>query len=170
MGRLETVERRIWQITTGSSNSHYRQALWRPTRQGTDGLAMSETFPGDSEASKWNRRQWSRIGVVAFGYGSLERVVGQPNLDPAVAFTIGSMLVVGKLEDLTDIGYTHAQGSTLRAHGLRIGPDDTRFAVGGITEDGQFVTPDSEEVITMPLIPISALDVDDQRFANVNFS
>lgn len=171
MGRLASAERTLWELATGSSDSHYRQALWRPTRQGVEGVALSDKYAGVSNASNWNRRSWKQLGVLQARSGALEHLLAQPNVDPAVAFTIGSRLVVGTLEDADDFGYmVSAIGSRANlAHGMRLGPNETQFGIGVVASSGQFITPPAETLTSLGPIHISTL-APGSGFSTVNFS
>ncbi len=182
MGSLaRTVKRGIWTAMSpiaGSSHEQYRQALWFPTRQELDAdLAVSETFGGIDGASKWNRRTWDHLGVIAVRNGALDRLISLPGMRPAVAFANDERLVaVGELVDTQGFGYMQkTQAGELvpgdMAHGFRLGPDDARFAVGAVAPNGRFLTPMPEDIYTMGPIGIGDIGPDSQSgFANIYFS
>lgn len=166
MGKLESIERSMWQFATGSSHPQYRQALWRPTRQGVETIALSEKFEGDSNVNNWNRRGWHMVGVIAVRDGALERILQQPNVDPAVAFAMGGSLVVGRLEGEEALG-SLGQG---RGHGMRIGPGDLQFAIGGVTEAGTFIAPAAEDLHSEGPIPDAIIGDVRTGYADLRFS
>ncbi len=170
MRRFDGIERVGWRVISGSPSSHYRPALWRPTRQNPDSVALSEKFAGDPDASKWNRRTWRRMGVVAVRNHALDVILTRPDVEPAIAFTVGQTLVVGRLGVLRDVGVVHDVVTVNRGHGMRIGPDETRFGVGGITPDGEFITPSPEDLMTLGPVPCEMAGDVNTGFVELNFS
>jgi hypothetical protein len=170
MGKLDGIERRMWQLATGSPHPHYRQALWRPTRQEVSSVALSSSFSGDPEAGNWNRRGWQKLGVIAVRPGSLEQILGQPNVDPAIAFAIGGRLAVGRVAAPEDFGWVESQAGINRGHGMRIGPGELQFAIGGATEDGEFVAPPAEDLLTVDTAHVALVGDEQDRYRAMNFS
>lgn len=171
-GRL--TRRGIWAILdpiAGSSHSHYRRALWSPVTRETTGVALSDVFEGLEGASGWNRRSWDLLGVVAVRNGAMERLLGQPDARPAVAFELGKRLVVGELADPDGFGRLVIPGGEPGdlAHGLRLGPGDTRFAIGATLPGEGFVTPGADDVYTLGPTEIGNIQPG-SRFAGINFS
>jgi hypothetical protein len=156
----------------GSSHPHYRQALWCPTRQGLEAVSLSDRFTGDTSVSKWNRRAWDSVGVVAVRNGALEELLDQPGSRPAAAFTMGNMLVVGEIDGDEPLGRLVTASGEIGdvAHGFRIGHDAGQYALGIIAANGEFVTPDQEDVYTMGPIDITFAIQPGSGFANINFS
>jgi hypothetical protein len=173
VGTLATVERALWTAFTGSSHDHYRQALWRPTRQSVESVALSEKYAGVRGASSWNRRSWDLLGILRVKNGGLEQLLAQPDVDPAVAFTMGRTLVVGKLSSPEDFGHMVEPGDKRGdlAHGLRLGPDEIRFGIGVVAANGRFITPPAECLQSMGPITINLLSLEPEPgFAAINFS
>ncbi|HEU4914518.1 MAG TPA: hypothetical protein VFT16_03905 [Candidatus Saccharimonadales bacterium] len=170
MGKFDGIERRVWQMATGSSHPHYRQALWRPTRQEVSSVALSEPFTGNAEASNWNRRSWQKLGIIAIRPGSLERILSQPNVDPAIAFAIGDRLAVGRVAAPEDFGWVESSVGINRGHGMRVGPGELQFTIGGVTESGEFLTPSAEDLLTVGMSHVALVGDDQDRYGAMNFS
>lgn len=143
MGTLAKLERAAWRLGTGSSHDNYRQALWRPSKQHIDEVGGWATFEGDPAAGT-NRRRWNQVGVLAIKDNQLEALFEQKDVQPAVAFAMGSHVVKGLLGSFEDIGQVQTLTSKDRAHGLRIGPERVQFSVGIIDGDGMFVSPEQK--------------------------
>lgn len=158
MGKLAKIERTAWQILTGSSSWNYEQALWRPTRQPIDTVpGWSDRFAGDPETGGINRRAWQKVGVIAVRGNQLERLLAQENVTPAVAFTMGKLLVVGRLEAPDSFGAIYGASGKQMGHGMRIGNDETQFSVGVVDGTGAFVSPAQEHIDSQG--PINVDDV-----------
>lgn len=174
-GLVTAAERAMWAVASplnGSSHEHYRQALWRPTRQEPASVALSDTFAGIQGASGWNRRSWRYMGVVQARGDNLRELLAQPNVDPALAFTMGKMLVVGRIAAPDAFGHmitVSGQEGDI-AHGLRLGPDKTQFGIGVLASNGEFITPPAEDLITMGPVDIDTAIRQGNGFGAINFS
>lgn len=157
----------------GSSHPNYRRALWSPRTQGLVGVALSEPFAGVEGASGWYRRSWDKIGIMAVRSGAMEELLKESGARPAVAFRMGSRLVVGELADPDGFARLHRSDGMTGSitHGFRLGPDEAQFAIGVTLPDGEFVTPSAGQVRTFA----GALSLQELRpglplFDTVNFS
>lgn len=172
---VRAAERTLWSVLNpvmGSDHPNYRQALWRPSRQGVEGVALSDTFAGVEGASGWRRNTWDHIGILQAQGTRLQELLAQPNVDPALAFTMGKLLVVGRIEDPQAFRWMLEDGvrESDMAHGLRVGPEDTRFGIGVVASNGQFITPPAEDLVTHPPMLIEDAIRADSEFALINFS
>jgi hypothetical protein len=102
----------------------------------------------------------------------MDELLELPGAHPAGAFLMSGRLVVGELVDREGFGrlVTATGEAGDMAHGSRLGPDGTQFAVGVTLPSGSFVTPGPHDVYTMGPLSIDQALSETSGYKNINFS